>query len=139
MTISFNTVIPAPLQNTAAQDTDVWGKAILFAPGLRYNVLAPSGKGKTTFLHLIAGLRNDYTGEVKIGEDEVRSIGANQWTSLRRDHLSTVYQDLRLFLTLTAQENINVKAALYRNISTDKIRPLPLVEGLRVGFVKEEN
>jgi ABC-type lipoprotein export system ATPase subunit len=130
MTIGFYNVTPAPLAGVINSDTTVWGKECLFTSSKKYRIVAPSGKGKSTFIHNIYGLRNDYTGEIKIDDQAVKLKSADQWAELRRDHISIVYQDLRLFLHLTAMENILVKSALYKNYSPEKIAHMADVLGV---------
>ncbi len=67
------------------------------AEGEFISVLGASGCGKSTLLRLIAGLDNDYRGEISVGGERVRD------TSLER---GIVFQDHRLFPWLTASQNI---------------------------------
>jgi ABC-type lipoprotein export system ATPase subunit len=84
----------------------------VFEKGKKYLVIAPSGKGKSTMLHLIYGLRNDYEGIVKIEGKDIKTLNYDDWADIRQKKLSIVFQDLRLFLNLTARENIVLKNAL---------------------------
>lgn len=130
MLIRFDNVTPAPLAGVTDFTTDIWGKDRTFEAGKRYNLIAPSGKGKTTFMHLICGLRDDFSGSVTIGSSDSRTIRPHQWAQLRKGPISIVYQDLRLFLTLTARENLAVKLALYPGRSLAGI--LEMTESLAV-------
>lgn len=121
MTIGFYNVTPAPLAGVLDLHTNIWEKECTFEPRKQYNIVAPSGKGKSTFLHCIYGLRFDYTGKVQINERDVKKLTHNQWAELRQDQISMVYQDLRLFLHLTALENLQVKSALYAGDFNEKI------------------
>lgn len=65
----------------------------LFLPDNSISVLqGPSGRGKTTLLHLAAGLLSPISGKITMG-------GA---------HASVVFQDPRLIPHLTALENVNL-------------------------------
>ena len=121
MTLGFSEVTPAPLAGVTDLKTDLWQKKFTFKSGTRYNVTAPSGKGKTTFVHCLYGLRFDYSGQVMIDSVSASNITIHQWSALRKDSLSIVFQDLRLFLHLTALENILVKSALYSEDTNDRI------------------
>jgi ABC-type lipoprotein export system ATPase subunit len=121
MTIRFNNVTPAPLAGVIDSGTDVWQKEFVFEPGKNYRVVAPSGKGKSTFIHYIYGLRNDYTGQITLAQKDCRQIDSSQWSELRQRNISIVYQDLRLFLHLTAAQNLDVKSVLYENQNPDQI------------------
>jgi putative ABC transport system ATP-binding protein len=131
MTISFNNITPAPLAGVIDLSTDIWEKEISFEHGKKYKLFAPSGKGKSTFIHTIYGLRFDYKGEVKIYNQNVRSIKRDQWSNIRQTKFSIVYQDLRLFLDLTALENIHVKSVLYDEDKESRIHEMIEILGVQ--------
>ena len=56
-----------------------------------YSLIGASGSGKTTLLRMIAGLDNDYSGNISGGGIE---------------NVSIMFQEYRLFPTLTAFENV---------------------------------
>jgi ABC-type lipoprotein export system ATPase subunit len=136
MTISFDNVTPAPLAGVISSTTDIWQRDCVFDTGKRYHVVAPSGKGKSTFIHYIYGLRNDYTGAVNLGSHDTRHIDADEWAALRQDKISIVYQDLRLFLHLTALQNIQVKSVLYEGDFDKEI--VNMAERLQVSHLLEK-
>jgi len=121
MIISFNNITPAPLAGVIDLKTEIWNKNLEFNKGIKYKVFAPSGKGKSTFINIIYGLRNDYTGEVKINNKDTRTINREEWADLRQQNLSIVFQDLRLFLDLSAMDNIQVKTVLYKENQSEKL------------------
>lgn len=131
MKINFNRVTPAPLAGVIDYNTDIWEKEIFFEQGKKYKVFAPSGKGKSTFIHTIYGLRGDFKGEVKLNEQNVKSIKKETWADIRQKDLSIVYQDLRLFLDLTALENLQVKSALYKEDSATRISEMTELLGVK--------
>lgn len=45
-----------------------------FEQGKKYLIIGASGSGKSTFLNLIAGLRNDYTGDISLNGIEIRRL-----------------------------------------------------------------
>jgi ABC-type lipoprotein export system ATPase subunit len=130
MTIGFYNVTPAPLAGVIDSRTDVWQKECVFEPGKKYRVVAQSGKGKSTFIHYIYGLRNDFSGDVKVGEHDARQFTADQWAEIRQRNISIVYQDLRLFLHLTASENLEAKSVLYQHDTSEKIKMMAGVLGI---------
>jgi ABC-type lipoprotein export system ATPase subunit len=139
MTIGFHNVTPAPLAGVIDSRTDVWQKECVFEPGKKYRVVAPSGKGKSTFVHYIYGLRQDFSGEVKIGEQDARQLTPNQWAELRQRNISIVYQDLRLFLHLTAAQNLEAKSVLYDNPTAEKINEMADALGVSSLLSKKSN
>lgn len=119
MDVYFDHVTPAPLAGTLNSEvhsdipSEIWRRSLKLEGNKKYQVYAPSGKGKSTFIHIIYGLRNDYEGEVKLNDQSVRKISLKSWAKLRQDQIAVVFQDLRLFEHLSARENILVKTALY--------------------------
>lgn len=137
MDVSFDDVIPAPLAEILDAKThsdapsEIWQKKLKFDKQKKYQVYAPSGKGKSTFIHIIYGLRDDYQGEVHLDALNVREISLDQWAKLRQDNIAVVFQDLRLFEDLTALENIQVKTALYPGDYQDKIEEMSIFLGVQ--------
>jgi len=104
--------------------SDVWLGKCTFRRGQRYLIKAPSGRGKSSFIHLVYGLRSDYQGKIVIDEKEVGKMKLEELASLRKDKLSIVFQDLRLFSQLTALENIMIKNSLTNHKSADEIHQM---------------
>ena len=74
--------------------------------GSRVLLQAPSGKGKTTFLHLVAGLFQPEEGYVFVGEKDLRFLSDEERCQMRRKHFGMVFQQLNLLDHLTAEENV---------------------------------
>lgn len=123
--IRLSDVRPKPIfDGPAPNHSDIWATDCTFQKGQRYLITAPSGKGKSTLLHLIYGLRNDYTGAIEIEEQVVQNFQADQWSELRQSKLAIVFQDLRLFPNLTAFENIQLKNDLVPRKSEEEIKAM---------------
>jgi putative ABC transport system ATP-binding protein len=69
-------------------------------------VMGPSGSGKSTLMHILAGLDKPTSGTVEIAGTEITTLGDNDLTKLRREHIGFVFQFFNLLPTLTAKENI---------------------------------
>jgi ABC-type lipoprotein export system ATPase subunit len=111
--IKFKQVKPFPLIDEGINpNSNVFNTEGVFQKNKNYLVTAPSGKGKSTFLHLIYGLRNDYEGDIFLGEKNIKQNSPDEWAELRQKHFAIVFQDLRLFLNLTGLENIKIKQDL---------------------------
>jgi len=63
-------------------------------------LLGPSGCGKTTALRVVAGLENQDSGKVFVGENDISSIPAH------KRNMGMVFQAYSLFPNLTAEENV---------------------------------
>ncbi len=125
MSISLEQVCPVPLlDHPKIGKSDVWMSKCTFRKGQRYLIKAPSGRGKSSFMHLLYGLRRDYKGRISIDETEVRKMNSEDLAALRKAKLSIVFQDLRLFPQLTALENIQIKNDLTNHKTMDEIRQM---------------
>jgi putative ABC transport system ATP-binding protein len=69
-------------------------------------VMGPSGSGKSTLMHTLAGLDRPTSGSVMIEGLEITTMGDQQLTLLRRDHIGFIFQFFNLLPMLTAEENI---------------------------------
>ena len=69
-------------------------------------VMGPSGSGKSTLMHILAGLDRPSSGTVSIEGTEITSLGDNDLTKLRRQHIGFIFQFFNLLPMLTAEENI---------------------------------
>ena len=83
-----------------------------FLPGRLYAVTGPSGTGKTTLLHLLAGLELPDEGEVVVTGRPVSALGRAERAALRRDRIALVGQDPGLVPFLTGLENVELGLAL---------------------------
>jgi ABC-type lipoprotein export system ATPase subunit len=132
MTIRLEKLIPIPLLEQRTQDSDVWGKeGVVFEQGKLYLVEAPSGKGKTSLLSILYGLRKDYRGRVLLDEQEISSWGWKKWSTFRKNHFSFIFQGLELFENLTARENIELKNAITGHYSSAQIEKMASQLGIQ--------
>ena len=113
MQIELKQIIPIPLKNKFLQrNSDVWNQAVVFQQGEWTKIKAPSGTGKTTFIHTLYKLRHDYMGEVLYDGKNAKAIVGDELAKIRQQKISIVFQDLRMFPNLTAKENIELKRVL---------------------------
>lgn len=112
MQIEFNNVLPKPLSEIEHSTESLWNSKVIFESGKRILLNASSGKGKTTFVHTLIGLRTDFTGDILVDTKNTKSLNTDEWVELRKSKISVVYQDLQLFPQLTVEENFKLKAEL---------------------------
>ncbi len=120
--IVFHDVMPHPLRELGRSEDTLWHGRHTFTQGETYGIFAESGRGKTTALSLIAGIRKDYSGNLIIQDAPTSKWTDNQWSAWRAHSLSIVPQGLRLFDNLTALENIQFVASRFEgSASRDQI------------------
>ena len=71
-------------------------------------VMGPSGSGKSTLMHILAGLDKPTSGSVEVAGKEITTLGDNDLTRLRREHIGFVFQFFNLLPMLNARENITL-------------------------------
>ena len=82
------------------------GVSVDIEPGKMTAVMGPSGSGKSTLMHILAGLDKPTSGDVQIAGTEITTLGDNDLTKLRREHIGFVFQFFNLLPMLTARENV---------------------------------
>jgi putative ABC transport system ATP-binding protein len=107
-------IIPNYIENISG--SDVYGKELVFEKGKYIHIEAPSGTGKTTLLHIIYGINNLYTGNVLWDNKQEKD-----YNLIRQNHLSVVFQDLRLIQDISVLDNIELKNQLTQHKSSDEI------------------
>jgi putative ABC transport system ATP-binding protein len=122
LNIRIEKVIPVPLkENLKQRHSQIWQQTFLFEQPKWYHIKAASGLGKSTFIHSLYGLRKDYEGIVFLNEQNIRQINSEKLATIRQSSISIVFQDLRLFTSLTGRENILIKQSLKAYHSAEKV------------------
>ncbi|MDR3681871.1 MAG: ATP-binding cassette domain-containing protein [Flavipsychrobacter sp.] len=136
MQLSLQQVMPIPLRDKLTQrPSGIWRQDLVLQPQEYVFIQAPSGTGKTTLIHILYNLRQDYEGTIKWGADDVKKVSKEQLSSLRTNNISIIFQDMRLFPELTAWENLEIKRAL-----TNTITPQTVEDWLaRLGIKDKKN
>ncbi len=106
--------IPAALSS-------VWQQEIIFKKGTCYQIKAASGKGKSSLIHTLYGLQQNYTGDILFDGTNIAQHKIDTWCSVRASKLSIVFQDLKLFEEETAFTNIELKRELTNFYPVEKI------------------
>jgi putative ABC transport system ATP-binding protein len=75
-------------------------------------IMGPSGSGRSTLLHCLAGLDRLTGGQVLLGEVNLGALSDKELTLLRRTRIGFVFQAFNLVPTLTAGENIALPLTL---------------------------
>lgn len=112
MIIEFQQVIPYPMREETFESTSAWNNHITIDTSKRYFLQSASGKGKSTFISYLIGLRKDYTGTILINAKNQKQITLDEWADLRATKLGFLAQDMRLFPNLSVLENLLIKNKL---------------------------
>ena len=110
--LKIDHIRPTYFDEMACSHSEVWLQTIEVEPGERIQIQAPSGSGKTSLTHFLYGLRREYIGQVQFDSVALGSMDADQLADLRRERLSVVFQDLRLFQESTLRDNFEIKRQL---------------------------
>jgi len=125
MIFRFEQMIPLPMLEQDTSDSKVWeAEGLVLEQGKSYVVEAPSGRGKTSLLSVMYGIRTDYRGEVFLDNNKLKSFSWKDWSELRKNRLSMIFQGLELFDDLSTLENIQLKNRITGHVSTEKIEEL---------------
>ncbi len=124
MQILLKEIMPVYFEKEQTTGSEIWGREVSFTKGEHVHVVAPSGSGKTSLVHFIYGLRKDYNGKITLGDLNISKESAEISAGVRQKNLSIIFQDLRLFLTLSARENIEVKRQLNPWYPPEKINEM---------------
>ena len=125
MIIRLDKMIPLPLLEQDITGSEVWGaESILFEQGKTYIIEAPSGRGKTSLLAVVYGIRKDYQGKVYLDQSDIAGYSWKEWSTVRKRKLSFIFQGLELFDNLTALENIQLKNSISNHQSLQRIEEM---------------
>jgi ABC-type lipoprotein export system ATPase subunit len=131
MNLTIQDLLPTYFEESRKGASQIWGKTISFQKGSLIQIVAPSGSGKTSLIHFLYGLRHQYTGKVLYDEKPVAAFGADDFAAYRKDNISLVLQDMRLFPEQTAFQNIDIKRQLNAYHPVAKIKEM--AERLGIG------
>jgi ABC-type lipoprotein export system ATPase subunit len=82
------------------------------APGASVAIIGRSGSGKSTFLHLAAGIDEPSRGEISILGRKLSELGDHERTLQRRDEIGLVFQFFHLLPHLDVLGNVVLPALI---------------------------
>ena len=135
MQIKLQRIVPTFIEEEKVTGSQIWNNDILFSGGEKIQVVAPSGSGKTSFIHFLYGMRRDYTGDLFYNDRNIKGFGPEDFSGYRQKHTSIVFQDLRLFTEQTVLQNLEIKRQLCPYHSQSRITEM----STRLGIVSKLN
>ena len=94
------------LHKTFKQVTAVRDVSVEVAPTDFLAIIGRSGSGKTTVLHLLAGLEAPDSGRILFQGQDISQLDEDSLALWRREHVGLVFQAFHLIPTLSAFENV---------------------------------
>ena len=77
-------------------------------------IVGPAGSGKTSLLHLLAGLDRPTAGSVTLDERNLRGLDDIELTRLRRDRIGLLLPAASVLPTITVRENVALPLLIAR-------------------------
>ncbi|MCM2473815.1 ABC transporter ATP-binding protein [Rhizobium sp. CG5] len=97
-------------------------------------LVAPSGTGKSTLLHIAGLLEHPTEGQVLIGGEDCSGLSADRRTAIRRNSIGFVYQFHHLLPEFTALENIMMPQLIAGlSMAEARERASQLLDYMRIG------
>lgn len=121
MQIRLQNLAPSFFSEEKITGSQIWGKSVTIQKGENLHVVAPSGSGKTSLTHFLYGIRNDYNGSIFFDNENIASFTPEKLAMWRANHISIVFQDMRLFTDQTVFQNLEIKRILQPYHPKDKI------------------
>tara|TARA_B100000768_G_C11233395_1_gene356129 strand:+ start:413 stop:1051 length:639 start_codon:yes stop_codon:yes gene_type:complete len=119
LNILLKNIAPNFLIRSFLSSGEIWGLNIEFNHGDFIQVKAPSGAGKSTLMGILYGIRKDFKGDLCFDGSIVTS--QINWSKLRTNKISIVFQELELLKDLTVFDNIQLKNQLTRFKTDEEI------------------
>jgi putative ABC transport system ATP-binding protein len=121
MQLKIQQLLPTYFDKESTLQSEIWGKDLVFEKGELVKIIAPSGSGKTSLISFLYGMRNDYTGTISYNQHKIPQSSPEELSRYRKNHISIVFQDLRLFPDQTVQQNLEIKRQLNPYHPAEKI------------------
>ena len=75
-------------------------------------LLGASGSGKSTYMNIIGGLHQGYTGDLSIADQTVNTLNANQLDQFRGKEIGIIFQESNLVQSLYLKDNLLLRLKL---------------------------
>ncbi len=120
MQILLQDVLPEGIP-TPRPNHPIWQRELKLDTSNNYLIKGSSGHGKSTLLHILSGVRRNFSGQLYFDEVNARTHTNHQWANIRQNQISVVYQDLKLLPHLTGRQNLLLKTKLQKAVEDEQI------------------
>lgn len=90
-----------------------------FIKGTSYAMMGASGSGKSTAIHMLAGIDTPTSGHVFFNDHVIEKFSSQDKARFLQQHVSLVFQQPALLAELTVIENVMLKAILAGSMQAD--------------------
>ena len=102
------------------------------APGEHLLVLGQSGKGKTTLLHLLAGMIRPTAGSIRIQNTDITQLDNRALDKFRGQHIGIIFQTAHFVDSISVLDNLMLSPFLSGKKTTQS-EALQVLDRLNVG------
>ena len=105
---------------------------VVCAPGEHLLVLGQSGKGKTTLLHLLAGMIRPSAGSIRIQNTDITQLDNRALDKFRGQHIGIIFQTAHFVDSISVLDNLMLSPFLSGKKTTQS-EALQVLDRLNVG------
>ncbi len=92
-----------------------------FDKGELVSIVGESGSGKSTLMNLIGGLDSDFSGDILVGKENLRTLTDKQLDNYRKNKIGFVFQSFNLISHLSILDNVTLALTLSNVSEKEKI------------------
>ena len=87
-------------------------------------IIGNSGVGKTTLMHLLAGLLKSNSGSIKLFDQELSQLSSHQLDRFRKNNIGIVFQRSHFVNSLTVKENLQLAQYIANKKDNNRIESI---------------
>ena len=87
-------------------------------------IIGDSGVGKTTLMHLLAGLLKSNSGSIKLFDKELSQLSSHQLDTFRKNNIGIVFQRPHFVNSLTVKENLQLAQYIANKNDNNRIESI---------------
>ena len=87
-------------------------------------IIGNSGVGKTTLMHLLAGLLKSNSGSIKLFDKELSQLSSHQLDRFRKNNIGIVFQKPHFVNSLTVKENLQLAQYIANKNDNNRIESI---------------